>query len=339
MPSAKTSIRAKAFAAALVMAAAAHACTLDKGGLASAPGGAAGAGATGAMGGSGGVGATGGAGGQGAAGAQGGTGGVSGDGGVGGVSGAGGAGAGGLSGGGGTGAATDASLDSTSDALADSALDAPADVSDGSSCLPLVGWWRGEDDTQNQVAGAPAGVWFANKPAYAAGQLGKGFNIASGDYVRVPRPTVGTYPYDIDGPITLVAWVAASGWGGRIIDKITAGKGDGYLLDTYASKLRMIIGNKVVSSVTSLPPANGAFHHMVGVYDGAAVRLYVDGALKHTEAISPSSAANSLELRLGAASDNGSKLSGVIDEAAVFASALSDQQVAAIYQLGNGYCQ
>ena len=212
------------------------------------------------------------------------------------------------------------------------------DASDGSSCPPLVGWWRGENDTQNQVAGAPAGVWQANKPSYAAGQLGKGFNVASGDYVRIPRSEAGAYPYDIDGPITLVAWVAANGWGGRIVDKITAGKADGYLLDTFQSKLRMIIGNKVVTSTTSLPAANGAFHHLAGVFDGVAVRLYVDGVLTHTQPVTPSSAANSLALRLGAASDSSNKLNGVIDEAAVFSGALSDQQIAAIHQLGNGAC-
>lgn len=84
------------------------------------------------------------------------------------------------------------------------------------------------------------------------------------------------------GSFTLEAWIRpdAKGGGGRIFDKLTAGRSDGFLFDTFPGRsLRFITGSHVmaVKDVLQL----GKWNHVVAVYDAAAEgrRLYLNGKL------------------------------------------------------------
>ncbi|MHC4581558.1 MAG: LamG domain-containing protein, partial [Planctomycetota bacterium] len=78
---------------------------------------------------------------------------------------------------------------------------------------------------------------------------------------------------------------------------------------------------------------NGAWHHLVGAYDGRALRLYVDGALKTT---TPDAgciiATNDFNLNIARNSDRTERFyDGAIDDVRIYNYALSESDIKALY--------
>ncbi|MBI5393959.1 MAG: hypothetical protein HZA91_01545, partial [Verrucomicrobia bacterium] len=85
---------------------------------------------------------------------------------------------------------------------------------------------------------------------------------------------------------TLEAWIRpdANSRSARIFDKLTAGKGDGFLFDTHPGRsLRFITGSHSMAVNDVLQP--GAWNHVAAVFDAAADgrRLYLNGKLLKAE--------------------------------------------------------
>src|SRR5205085_4364095 len=92
-------------------------------------------------------------------------------------------------------------------------------------------------------------------------------------YVQAPSsPSLA-----ITSQITLDAWIKPTALGGRIIDKVQAGGSDGWLLDTFSGRVRLIIDGQALTGSTPLPI--GVFTHVAGTYDGATMKVYVNGVL------------------------------------------------------------
>ncbi len=88
---------------------------------------------------------------------------------------------------------------------------------------------------------------------------------------------------DLGSGLTVEAWVnpqMLTGGGARLIDKITPGGSDGFLLDTYpGNSLRFICGEEILQRENAVPASH--WTHVAAVADPAAgsYRLYVDGKL------------------------------------------------------------
>ena len=105
-------------------------------------------------------------------------------------------------------------------------------------------------------------------------------------YAGVPAAPLaldGSATWDLSAGLTVEAWVrldSSPGRGGRIVDKVTPGVDDGFLLDTHPGNgLRLITAAGVLQATDALTP--GKWTHVAGVVDPRAgeLRLYVDGAL------------------------------------------------------------
>lgn len=89
--------------------------------------------------------------------------------------------------------------------------------------------------------------------------------------------------WDFSGGFTIEAWVKPQklGTGGaRLVDKITPGGSDGFLLDTFpGNSLRLIWGQIILQHADALPPDR--WTHVAAVADGttALCWLYVNGAM------------------------------------------------------------
>ena len=208
------------------------------------------------------------------------------------------------------------------------------------ACIPspsgLVSWWTGDGDL-NDHQGANDGVSGIQKGAtpvtFGAGYRGQAFDLQGKSYVQVPN----TASLQLTAGGTIEALVSSSSFGGRIVDKITAGGADGYMLDTYQSKLRLIAGNVVVSSPATLPV--NTWVHVAGTWDGSFARVYVNG-IEVASAQAPSLPSNTLALRLGADSTGASRFAGAIDEVALYSRALSAAEVGAVAASGlTGRCK
>jgi hypothetical protein len=76
----------------------------------------------------------------------------------------------------------------------------------------------------------------------------------------------------------------------------------------------------------------GRFVHVVCVYDGSAITLYVDGAMAKTQSLPMPILASTAPVRIGNQKSTGEGFVGALDEVAVYDKVLSTQQVSAHYR-------
>lgn len=225
----------------------------------------------------------------------------------------------------------------------DGGTDPPTDagVEAGPTCLPspsgLLGWWPGDDSLRSEAV-APRAAWTPNDGGFGDGVVERAFDLDGGAFLVVPRDDAGALA--LDRAVTLEGWVYVRTAGGRLIDRHRAGMNDGYMIDTYAGKLRLVIGSRRLSSEDDLPLTQ--WTHFAGTYDGTFLRIYVDGRevgeleVAADSPIPPGPA----QLRLGGDSNGGSRLDGLLDEPAVYGRALAPPEIAAIVDAGaRGRCK
>jgi hypothetical protein len=126
-----------------------------------------------------------------------------------------------------------------------------------------------------------------------------------------------------------------------IISRASESKGTGYSmwLDPQGGGVRAYFGRYAanvgvtVASSEATPLSVGTTYHLVGVYDGAKMILYVDGAsteMPTTTALTD----GAFRLRVGHSEDTEPKLIARIDEVAVYGTALSKARVEAHRDIG-----
>jgi hypothetical protein len=86
---------------------------------------------------------------------------------------------------------------------------------------------------------------------------------------------------DFAGSVSFEAWIRPAGKeSGRVLDKLTAGKNDGFLLDTFPNLgLRLIVGSQQRQIPNALQPA--VWQHVAVVLDRGILRLFLDGQPVH----------------------------------------------------------
>ena len=108
------------------------------------------------------------------------------------------------------------------------------------------------------------------KPVAGRQVIGCWMNPKPGD----PLPTRGE---DFAGAVSFEAWILPQEKeSGRVLDKLTAGKQDGFLLDTWPGlSLRLIVGSQTQQVPNVLKP--GVWQHVAIVMERGISRLYLDG--------------------------------------------------------------
>jgi uncharacterized repeat protein (TIGR01451 family) len=145
----------------------------------------------------------------------------------------------------------------------------------------------------------------------------------SGSYVLVPNsPSL-----DITGPVTVEAWIKTNSIAQESI--VERGRWNGDVDGGYALRLseegkiqfytiRSSNDNDFVTGDTVVNP--GEWHHVTGVFDGAQLRVYLDGTLDGSKASTIAPAGGTSDLRIGAGADgDGYFFDGLIDNARVTA--------------------
>jgi len=206
----------------------------------------------------------------------------------------------------------------------------------------LVSWWPGEGNA-NDIADANNGT-LQGGATFATGRVGQAFSFdGNGDFVQVPDSA----NLDITDKITLDAWIKTSGTNdfSGIVGKIGSIDPDtrkGYLLGVNAlSKLRcdMVLDRSAPcciqgTAVSTTSVEDGNWHHVACTYDGAEVKVYVDGVLEDTVAYTNGIGLNNEPLRIGRDpfSAPNRDFNGLIDEVEVFNRALTDDEIEAIFE-------
>jgi len=228
-------------------------------------------------------------------------------------------------------------------------------------CVPppkgMISWWTG-DGTPLDYFGRNDGLT-TSPVSYDAGEVADAFSFSGSQFVQVPR-SASLEP----AQVTVDAWVNASVSPGLAKYIVTKGALDdstgSYALYTGASgglQFYIFDGTLIRFSPAALSSAvwDGKWHHAAGTFDGAAVRLFLDGTEVGTGTPIVTTIAYGLsagtdvtnDLFIGDFNPNCSSticledhhFIGEVDELEIFERALPAPEIAAIFAAGQaGKC-
>ena len=133
--------------------------------------------------------------------------------------------------------------------------------------------------------------------------------------------------------VTVEAWIRPDQFGAL---RTIVQKTNSYWLRLESSgALTMYVydGTSYEPHATGTTLVAGTLYHVVGTFDGANLRVYVDGTLRGTTARAVTIQDNGNQVNVGV---GGSYFDGVMDEVAVYGKALSAQQISEHYLAGHG---
>ena len=202
-----------------------------------------------------------------------------------------------------------------------------------------VSWWRAEGDATDAV-GSNGGT-LVGGATFAPGKVGQAFKFnGTSQYVNVPTSPALNFSTNM----TAEAWVyptSVAGVTGPIIKKAGEGSGqsDGYTIEVAPSGVvyfAVCLANAGWVSVGANLPFN-QWDHVAGVFNGTTLIIYVNGVASNPISAQGTILPSGNDLQLGHDPSNASRFfGGLVDEAAVYSTALSPAQVSAIYNAGVG---
>lgn len=164
------------------------------------------------------------------------------------------------------------------------------------SARGLVGYWNFDegsgsstiDSSGNNNTGTWSGAPAGTSGYYSAGKVGPWagmFSWATANSISIPITNTSTMP---SSAMTVSAWVNVSANVNYSIflQSNWANVGSWTLLGNTAGALFGVIGPGPTQHNAIYPLSPGTWHMLTGTYDGQNVKLYVDGTLESTNALS-----------------------------------------------------
>ena len=207
-------------------------------------------------------------------------------------------------------------------------------------CLPLpsglLGAWSGDGTTADLLAVHPGSL--QSGATYATGLVNQCFSLnGTSSYVDLGAWSPGSQ-------WTVEAWVKPSatptgrrsvlgGYGGNTDWGITMSDGQ------FGASIRAS-GGGVLTVFSGVMAATNTWYHLAGTCDGTVAKIYVNGVLRATNLVDSGYSGYSGSARIGGeACCGGNNFPGLVDEAAIYSRALTDAEVAAIFNAGSsGKC-
>jgi hypothetical protein len=199
----------------------------------------------------------------------------------------------------------------------------------------LIGWWK-FDEREGSTAADSSGngndgslqgdpVWQPEAGKFAGALAFDG----SGDYVKIDNES----KFDITGEITISAWVNIASVPAEWTAIVT--KGDSaWRLSTESADRRFhfAVTSDTWLSGQAVVGAN-QWHHVVGVYDGSQMRIFVDGALDVSRPWDKGIGSNGYPVYIGEnAEQTGRFWQGLIDDVRIYNYALGESDIIALYK-------
>ncbi|MFH1725517.1 MAG: Ig-like domain-containing protein [Elusimicrobiota bacterium] len=204
------------------------------------------------------------------------------------------------------------------------AADTPAALPEG-----LAHYWNFDDGTARDLAGSNHGTLHGAAPA-ASGRVGGAMSFDGSSHIDVG--TIG------DGPsLTISAWIKSDGTGQdqEIMAQGSWGSGtwQTWLVPWGSAGTAFGVGGPGTYGGPDL--TDGQWHQVVGVYDDSdsSQTLYVDG--QHVITTVRGYTASPRQTYIGSRPGYSKNFNGLIDEVAVYARALSPEDIQQAYQDGS----
>ena len=195
----------------------------------------------------------------------------------------------------------------------------------------LVGYWKLDDGSGTSAvdsSGMGNTGTLTNGPVWTTGGYANGAVNLDGvdDYIDLGNGSAA----NLTSQVTLSAWIYPLAWhavdGLFMKDVSTMPYG---LLQWGGLKMRVTIGG-TGHDVGTTAPALGVWTHIAGTYDGSTSKIYVNGVLKNSLAVSGTLDTRAEHLVIGRQTAT-YPFNGYVDDARVYNRALSDTEIAAIY--------
>jgi RHS repeat-associated protein len=211
--------------------------------------------------------------------------------------------------------------------------------------IPLAYWRLGDFIPSTSAADATANHFngtYTNGPLLGAGGLltdDANSAVTFDGANDVVTTTLTNTAADV-ARYTLEAWIKRTGT--ATIQQVVVGSANGVALSMApnASTIRVTFWNGTAwqSATSAASVTDGVRHHVVGTWDAATLRIYVDGVLSGSSVPTGTPAASTTGMAIGnTGTTNG--FGGTIDEVAFYRSPLSATRIAAHYTAGVLSCQ
>ncbi|HXD20688.1 MAG TPA: LamG-like jellyroll fold domain-containing protein [Vicinamibacterales bacterium] len=187
---------------------------------------------------------------------------------------------------------------------------------------------EGSGTSVRDASGSGNGGTVSNATWTTAGRLG-GALVFNGSSALVTVP--GTTSLRLSAAMTLEAWVKPTAVDSLWRDVIYKGSDDYYLEATSTSSARPAAGGTFAPDNvygSSAIPVN-AWTHLAATYDGATLKLYVNGTLASSTPRVARIAVSGGPLQIGGDSGAGQYFAGAIDEVRIYSTAISEAQIRA----------
>ncbi|MCH8219568.1 MAG: hypothetical protein IH892_22680, partial [Planctomycetes bacterium] len=228
---------------------------------------------------------------------------------------------------------------------------AQADTTDG-----LLGYWplnEGAGTTSADVSGNGSEGTLNGDPGWVPGKFGNALEFdGSDDYVDCGNSPI----LDLGaGDFTISAWVKTSARGGETIFAKGGDDGGGiryrlYIEGNPGVKILVDDNSTKYDPEGNIPVEDGQWHHLVGMRDGTALRVFIDGiedegVTAHGESTIPDnydiSGTSQYGAYIGAVTTNSTGslykfYSGLIDDVAIWNRALTLDEIGFLWNNGDG---
>jgi tetratricopeptide (TPR) repeat protein len=204
----------------------------------------------------------------------------------------------------------------------------------------MVGLWEFDFGLANDSCGGHHGILVGN-PSWETGRVGGALLFDGDDCVRLPKEA----DFDFTDAMTVACWIKVkTSNNGRqpIVSKGTWRLVRARNTNTLAFECPSVASNNDGGGNNrgvrgDVNVNEGQWHHVVGVYDGLKMYLYVDGTLDESLEASGAIVGNVHNVCIGRNPKRKNRprnFNGLIDDVAVFDHALSENEVTKLYRLG-----
>jgi hypothetical protein len=203
----------------------------------------------------------------------------------------------------------------------------------------IVGLWTFDSISNGSVADSSGlandGIVQGN-PQVVVGPSGNALQFNGGsDFIRVNDDST----LNLSEQITIATWIRPDRNGTQyIVKKSRYDQTDGFELSLSSNGHIFVRFNQAadgnahrLDSSASYPTNGNTWVHVVATYDGATIRMYINGVLDNSKNDQFSIAVNNLGLGIGAQDDGFRPLDGALDDVRVYSQALSAAEVQALY--------
>ena len=176
----------------------------------------------------------------------------------------------------------------------------------------------------------------------AIGKVGQALEFDGvNDYVEV----LDDNSLDITDAITIETWVKVNPGSSALQALVEKGGWEAGEYGLYAAASWSPLNGEATFQLYDLPDdcddalvgtdiRDGIWHHLVGVWDGSTIYLYLDGELDNSISCSGTLTTNNKNLYFGSRLGNQRYFNGLIDEVRIYNRALSAEEIAEHYRVG-----